>query len=325
MTPVAETPSVKPLRADLTAQVLAIYWRHVRVYWPWLILWSVGIATAIAGDILAPLAYKRFFDLLAIDPIHTMQRGSLDQIYHTLVLIGVIVALTWAGWRAVVYSVNNFESRTMKDLTDTCFEYLQDHSHRFFTDNFAGALVKRVNRFAASFEVIADQCSFNTGQAAIRLVLVVGVVPLAQPGDRLFVRGLDDHVPAVQFCVCQMEAEVRSGARGDGHEGDRQAGGQHRQRHKREAVCRYSERDRGISRHHEPASPRAVQGLEPGSLLRFDSDVLRAGSPDPCSAGGAALLAEGNAGTGRLRDAAVVSGSGDPKRDADGKRHPQAL
>ena len=176
MTPVAETSSAKSLRADLTAQTLAIYWRHVRVYWPWLILWSVGIATAIAGDILAPLAYKRFFDLLAIDPVHTMQRGSLKEIYHTLVLIGVIVALTWAGWRAVVFSVNNFESRTMKDLTDTCFAYLQDHSHRFFTDNFAGALVKRVNRFAASFEVIADQCSFNTGQAAIRLVLVVGIV-----------------------------------------------------------------------------------------------------------------------------------------------------
>jgi ATP-binding cassette subfamily B protein len=64
----------------------------------------------------------------------------------------------------------------MTDLTNDCFAYLQHHSYRFFTDNFAGALVKRVNRFAASFEVIADQCSFTTGQTAIRLILVVGVI-----------------------------------------------------------------------------------------------------------------------------------------------------
>lgn len=171
-----EAASAKSRRVDLSAQSLAIYWRHVRVYWPWLILWSVGIAMAIAGDILSPLAYKHFFDLLAIDPLHTMQRGTLKEIYHTIVVIALILATTWAGWHAVVLAVNNFESRTMKDLTDSCFEYLQNHSHRFFTDNFAGALVKRVNRFAASFEVIADQCSFNTGQAVIRLVLVVSVV-----------------------------------------------------------------------------------------------------------------------------------------------------
>ncbi len=64
----------------------------------------------------------------------------------------------------------------MKDLTDYCFSYLQDHSHRFFTDNFAGALVKRVNRFASGFEVIADQCAFSTGQTAIRIVLVVCIL-----------------------------------------------------------------------------------------------------------------------------------------------------
>jgi len=61
-------------------------------------------------------------------------------------------------------------------LTDHCFAYLQNHSHRFFTDNFAGALVKRVNRFASGFEVIADQCALSTGQTAIRVVLVVGVL-----------------------------------------------------------------------------------------------------------------------------------------------------
>lgn len=162
--------------ADLTLQTLKIYWRHVRVYWPYLIFWDLGIMAAIGGDIVSPLVYKRFFDLLAVDPLHASARGTLPQIYHTIFLIAISVAVTWAGWRTILLTANHFENLTMRDLTNDCFAYLQQHSHRFFTDSFAGALVKRVNRFAASFEVIADQCSFSTGQTAIRLVLVTAVV-----------------------------------------------------------------------------------------------------------------------------------------------------
>lgn len=69
-----------------------------------------------------------------------------------------------------------FESRTMKDLTDHCFRYLQNHSNKFFTDNFSGALVKRVNRFSAGFEAIADQCTMNLGPTAIRAILIIAVL-----------------------------------------------------------------------------------------------------------------------------------------------------
>jgi ATP-binding cassette subfamily B protein len=141
-----------------------------------LLLCAAGIATVIACDIVSPLVYKRFFDQLAIDPIHTLARGSLQQIYHTILLIAFVLTMSWIGWRCCMLAVIRFESRTMKDLTDYCFSYLQNHSQRFFTDNFAGALVKRVNRFAASFETIADQCTLDLGQTLIRIIFVVGVL-----------------------------------------------------------------------------------------------------------------------------------------------------
>ena len=141
-----------------------------------LLLCGAGIVTVITCDIVSPLVYKRFFDQLAIDPIHTMARGSLSQIYHTILLIGVVLTTSWIGWRCCMLAVIRFESRTMKGLTDFCFAYLQNHSHRFFTDNFAGALVKRVNRFAAAFETIADQCTLDIGPTLIRIVLIVGVL-----------------------------------------------------------------------------------------------------------------------------------------------------
>ncbi len=161
---------------DLSAQTLKIYWRHATRYWPMLLLCGFGVATLLVSDLIAPLFYKRFFDLLAIDPLHATARGSLPSIYRAIAWIAVVSFSSWAGWRMCIFAANDFESRTMKDLTDHCFAYLQNHSHRFFTDNFAGALVKRVNRFASGFEVIADQCAFSTGQTAIRVVLVVGVL-----------------------------------------------------------------------------------------------------------------------------------------------------
>lgn len=172
----AHTTSPNPSMTDLSAQTLKIYGRHAMRYWPALLLCALGVATLIASELISPFLFKRFFDLLAIDPLHSTARGSLHSIYRTIASIAVVSFLSWAGWRLCILAANFFESRTMKDLTDYCFAYLQDHSHRFFTDNFAGALVKRVNRFASGFEVIADQCAFSTGQTAIRIVLVVCIL-----------------------------------------------------------------------------------------------------------------------------------------------------
>src|SRR4029077_12396932 len=127
------------------------------------------IIAIIGSDTVSPLIYKRFFDQLAIDPVHKTTRADLTEIYHTIALIAFLMLCSWIGWRLCSWAGMRFESRTMKDLTDFCFDYLQNHSHSFFTNNFAGALVKRVNRFAAGFEVVADQLSMEMGQTGIRI------------------------------------------------------------------------------------------------------------------------------------------------------------
>ncbi len=141
-----------------------------------LLVCGAGIITLIACDMITPLIYRQFFNQLAIDPIHQATRASLKEIYHTIFLLAIVSGISWTGWRACVKALQYYESRTMKDLTDYCFKYLQNHSHRFFTDNFSGSLVKRVNRFAAAFEVIADQATFDMGQTALRVVCIVGIL-----------------------------------------------------------------------------------------------------------------------------------------------------
>lgn len=163
-------------KKGLTAQTLKIFVRHAWKYWPMLLVCGVGIITVIACDMIAPLIYRQFFNELAVDPIHQTTRASIRQIYHTIFLLAIVAGASWIGWRACVKSLQYYESRAMKDLTDYCFSYLQNHSHRFFTDNFSGSLVKRVNRFAAAFEVIADQATFDMGQTALRVICIVGIL-----------------------------------------------------------------------------------------------------------------------------------------------------
>jgi len=165
-----------PRRIDLTPQTLKIFWRHAWKYWPMLLLCGVGIITVIACDMIAPFIYRQFFNQLAIDPIHSAARASLKEIYHTIFLLAIVSSISWVGWRSCMKALMIYESRTMKDLTDYCFSYLQNHSHRFFTDNFSGALVKRVNRFAAGFEMIADQATFEMGQSILKIICIVGIL-----------------------------------------------------------------------------------------------------------------------------------------------------
>jgi ATP-binding cassette subfamily B protein len=125
---------------------------------------------------MSPLVYKKFFDLLSLDPFHRSHMGTMKDAYHIIAFIGVVAVGSWIGMRACLYAVNNFESRCMADLSNFCFEYLHNHSYKFFTDNFAGSLVKRVNRFAAGFETIGDQATLQLGPTAIRIVLVIGIL-----------------------------------------------------------------------------------------------------------------------------------------------------
>jgi ATP-binding cassette subfamily B protein len=172
-----------------------------------LLLCAAGIVTVIGSDMVSPLIYKRFFDQLAIDPIHKTVRADSKEIYHTIAFIALVMLCSWIGWRSCSLAVMRFESRTMKDLTDYCFEYLQNHSHTFFTNSFAGALVKRVNRFAAGFEVVADQLAMEMGQTAILIVLII-VVLFWRNVMLGWVFSLDSNLRLLQLLLCEVEIEA---------------------------------------------------------------------------------------------------------------------
>ncbi|MCR4314198.1 MAG: ABC transporter ATP-binding protein/permease [Candidatus Uhrbacteria bacterium] len=143
-----------------TGRIIRVYWEHIRHYKGRMVLIQCFIVAASVSDVLVPLFYKRFFDLLSGD----LSPGEADLttlLVGTLVIIAFFHAFMWVCWRCSALISNWFQPRIMADLEQTSLANMHEHSYRFFSNNFAGSLVRKVSRLSRSFEDIADQVQFH--------------------------------------------------------------------------------------------------------------------------------------------------------------------
>ena len=68
------------------------------------------------------------------------------------------------------------EPKVMRRIFQQCFAYINRHSYKFFTNNFSGALVKKINKLAYSYETIIDNFVFNVIRLFIFLPCIVFIV-----------------------------------------------------------------------------------------------------------------------------------------------------
>lgn len=155
----------------LTKQTLQIYWQHSKKYKLAIFLIALGIVGITLTEIYVPFLYKKLFNLLA-------QRGpdSLSQLIKTVWLIALVLGTEWLFRRIQEFANIKFQARTMSDLLNTCFNYLQGHSYAFFTNNFVGSLVRRVNRYTRSFEDITDEIVYRIGRTALNVLGILIVL-----------------------------------------------------------------------------------------------------------------------------------------------------
>jgi ATP-binding cassette subfamily B protein len=118
-------------------------------------------------NVIVPLCYKFFFDALNISQDKSITTPFLVKI---ILLVLSLKVTNWIFWRVGMLSYNILQSRTMAVLRQNAFNYMMNHSHSFFTNNFSGSLVQRVNRFARSFEGITDSFAFSIMPLIITVV-----------------------------------------------------------------------------------------------------------------------------------------------------------
>ncbi|MBU1037242.1 ABC transporter ATP-binding protein/permease [Patescibacteria group bacterium] len=178
---------------NYTKQTLKIFWQHLSKYKFAVFVVFFSITLASIANLINPLFYKEFFDILAGSGETAAKSQILIQILFKVLAVNLV---GWVLWRLATFFIAFFESKTMADLYNSCFAYLHKHSVSFFNNNFVGSLVKRVNRFPRSFEVIVDSFFFELLQILVSMIFIVVVLLL-----RNIFLGLGVLVWIIIFCA----------------------------------------------------------------------------------------------------------------------------
>ena len=158
---------------NYTKQTFKIFWQHTRQHWVSFVVVTFSVIIASLANIIAPLYYKDFFDILS-------GPGSIDSkppiLVGILIKILLVYAVAWTFWRLATFSISYFETKVMASLSNFCFGYLHKHSVNYFNNNFVGSLVKKVNRFAKAFEGISDALFFEVLQIVTSITFIIYIL-----------------------------------------------------------------------------------------------------------------------------------------------------
>ncbi|MBI2053829.1 MAG: ABC transporter ATP-binding protein [Candidatus Staskawiczbacteria bacterium] len=147
-------------------------WKEIRKHKLPLFLVIFGVFASSVMNIIVPVYYKYFFDALALNQ---NRESAVQQLFYIITIILILEAITWVFWRIAAFSNVYFEIKTMAGLRQQAYDGLSRHSYSFFANNFTGALVQRVNRYARAFERAMDHFAWDFLPIAVR-ILGIGIV-----------------------------------------------------------------------------------------------------------------------------------------------------
>ncbi len=150
-----------------TKQTLRIFWQHTRLYRLPIFVIVTGLIVVIASDIIQPFFYRNL--------VNYVSEGDVSSIRYPLKMVLYITGMAVLynlGWRSIVAATNVLQGKTKRDLYQTCYNYVLNHSQDFFNNNFVGGLVSKIGRFDRSYETIADEIIFGAGRTVVLLIAI---------------------------------------------------------------------------------------------------------------------------------------------------------
>jgi ATP-binding cassette subfamily B protein len=138
----------------------------------------ISMMLFVGFEMLAPYFYKVFFDTITSSKGYSASASVLLKI----IIIIAVCNLSRILFRRLGDYINiPLYSRVMSNIYHECFEYLHKHSYNFFNNNFAGSLVKRVNRMVNAFEVISDKFYYELIPLVLRIIIIFSVLLWIRP------------------------------------------------------------------------------------------------------------------------------------------------
>lgn len=147
--------------------ILKLFWKNERPYRGCIFLNLFSIIATNILVLIMPWYQKFLFDALALlgqDPT------ALKAAISNFIIISVILLLQWIFWRITGFTILNYQPRVMADLQTSTFSHIVFHSYRFFTNTFAGSLVRKINRLSRAFEEFDDTIVFQMISVIITMV-----------------------------------------------------------------------------------------------------------------------------------------------------------
>jgi ATP-binding cassette, subfamily B, bacterial len=156
-----------------TKKTFKIYFEHLKQHkWAFIII-VLSVTLASAGGIAIPIFYKHFFNILTeAGDVESKLPGMIKMILMVL----LFNFLTWIFWRLATFVAGYFQTHSTANINNRSFQYLHKHSVSFFNNDFTGALVKRVNRFARAFDGIIEAIVWQLLPAAVSIIFIVIVL-----------------------------------------------------------------------------------------------------------------------------------------------------
>ncbi len=175
---------MNPKKSNITypetgiGDVIFFMWQEIKKHKVSLFLVIFGVVSASVLDIIVPIYYKYFFDILTSKENKEVLAPLL---FYNIFIILILNGATWVCWRIAAFSNISFEAKTMAGLRQQAYNKLSYHSYSFFVNNFTGALVQRVGRYARAFERIFDHLIWDFLTTAVRVVGIAIVLWTIKP------------------------------------------------------------------------------------------------------------------------------------------------
>lgn len=150
--------------------------------------------------IVVPLYFKRIIDIFT-KGIANSTTVAHDIFQLLFIIIGIYIFVFLIA-RIIKFVILQFTIDVMRDLRNFAFQKIEQNSHTFFSNTFAGSLVTKARRFVFSFEMAFEVFLYNFLKFFIILIGVFAVLIYQSPIISLiFSVWIIVHVSVVSFFV----------------------------------------------------------------------------------------------------------------------------
>lgn len=149
------------------------YMTEKKYFFPLIIL---RISLTLIG-LLPAIYFKKMIDVLS-------WFTSWDKQTVFAVLIWILFSIFWIKiTNVVIYRTSDFmminmSVNIMKKIYLECFDYVHRHSFRFFANNFTWSLIKKINKFVGSYDMITDTITFELSPILLNLIFILVIIGL---------------------------------------------------------------------------------------------------------------------------------------------------